>query len=240
LICKVSNSFETLISKEIKKRHLFALLTFLRPDTLPRGFKKKEGNMKKVGLSGMLFVLVAISMGCAGSQKALVLQPGPMPEGASFDGIYQSDFGRLELTGDGSTVQGLFEDDQHHGRLQGQVEGSLLKFTWTQWTEDMQGRARESKGRGVFKYIVEIIETSYKPREDHRLEGIWGYDKDPLVNAWNAYRLSDRAKRQLQPHDMKPDKEMPGASEYDDGQGFADGEAPEPADEEETSSEVQF
>ncbi len=178
--------------------------------------------MKKIVLIGALILLCGLGLACGGAQKAMTLSSGPMPEGGNFDGVYQSDFGWLELTVSGDVVHGLYEDEKHSGKLEGKIDGSLLHFSWTQWTEDMQGRTREISGHGTFKYVMEKVETSFKPKTVHRLKGIWGYGNDPMVNIWNAYRLSNRTKKRLQPRNMEPDRQMPGAADYDDGQGFAE------------------
>ena len=53
--------------------------------------------MKTNRLALGLFVLAGIVIGCGGAQKGPAkYQKGPMPPDGNFDGVYQSDFGRLE------------------------------------------------------------------------------------------------------------------------------------------------
>ena len=109
--------------------------------------------MKKTKLAVILFLLGALVLGCGGAgKKGDTWKKGPMPEGGNFDGVYQSDFGRLELTiQSDNRVIGLYEDSEHAGRIEGTIEGNLLLFRWRQWNYEMHGKILESNGKGVFQ-----------------------------------------------------------------------------------------
>lgn len=158
--------------------------------------------MKKVIWTFGLLVFV-LSLGCGGSKEAL-WQKAPMHPEGSFDGVYQSDFGRLELTvaPGSSDVTGLFEKNDKYGRIEGRIKSNLLFFTWHQWDEGMRGKARETSGRGVFQYMVdEDTMSGGQIKYTHWLKGFWSYEKAEPSNPWNAYKLSNRAKKQLKPYD---------------------------------------
>jgi hypothetical protein len=153
-----------------------------------------------------------------------------MPADGNFDGVYQSDFGRLELTVQGETVVGLYENDNYNGRIQGEVNDNLLEFTWTQWNLEMRGKVRETNGKGVFQYVIDEIPVGATTKQYHRIEGWWGYPDGDLVNRWNGSKLSNRAKKRLEPF-VPEAGEMDEGSSYDSSAGFEDAEAPTGGDE---------
>jgi hypothetical protein len=181
--------------------------------------------MGRVRFTAGVIISVLIICGCGGGRgKVQTWKKGPMPETGAFDGCYQSDFGRLELTMqyDGS-VTGLYEDELHSGRIQGKADGNLLEFKWTQWNYEMRGKERKTTGSGVFQYIVEKIEGANKTREYSRLDGWWGYDDGKPKNRWNAQKLSTNTEKKLTPY--KPGKlSVKQESDYNETVGFAEEE----------------
>lgn len=148
-----------------------------------------------------LSLVTAAAVGCGASQGGGPAQAGKMPPGGNFDGVFQSPaYGRMEFTVEGANVLGLYEGERHWGRIEGTVNGNLLSFHWTQWNADMQGKVRESSGRGYFKYIVEVEGGATTTREVHRINGEWGYGEAETGNVWGAVKLSNRAKKQLKPY----------------------------------------
>ncbi len=181
--------------------------------------------MKKIIWTIGLFIF-ALLTGCGGSKDALWTKAPMHPEG-NFDGVYQSDFGRLELTASPGSkdVTGLFEKNDKYGRIEGRIKGNLLFFTWTQWDEGMRGKPRETHGRGVFQYIVdENTVSGGQIKYTHWMKGFWAYEKAEPSNPWNAYKLSKKAKKQLKPYDpsksgVEPEEEEDNAydqSSFDD------------------------
>jgi len=158
--------------------------------------------MKKNAWTLCLVILTVSVLGCGASKKELLYQRGPMPFNGNFDGVYQSDFGRLELSVEsGDQVVGLYEKDDKYGRLEGKVKDNLLFFTWTQWDEGMKGKARETTGKGVFQYMVDEYPTDAGAKQRHWLKGFWSYGREVPTNPWNAYKLSKKAKKKLKPFD---------------------------------------
>lgn len=115
----------------------------------------------------VLWVSVVCFVGC--SAPAVVLPtPTPMPEGASFTGVWFSQqFGRMYLRQVGGDVRGIYEHD-NGGTMEGTVDGNMLKFKWLD-PGDRQAAVRTQQGHG---YLM------LKPGEqDPVLEGEWGYDE---------------------------------------------------------------
>ncbi len=153
---------------------------------------------KQHWLLGLLIATIAI--GCGGANKEALYTKGPMPADGNFDGVYQSDFGRMELTVEsGDHVVGLYEKNDIYGRIEGEIHANLLMFSWTQWNVEMRGKIRETNGRGVFQYMVDEAPGSGK--KTHWLKGYWGYGKEPPTNPWKAYKLGKKAKKKLVPFD---------------------------------------
>ena len=125
----------------------------------------------------LLFVGLAAACGSSANQVN-PFPECPMPEGGSYTGRWASNLGDMELTQDGATVIGTWKDLPAHktGHIEGTVRGCLLLFSWTQVDEMIPGMPRESTGRGVFQYIVEL--QSGTGSSVHRFEGTWGYDND--------------------------------------------------------------
>jgi hypothetical protein len=156
--------------------------------------------MKREVLTIGLFTLL-VAAGCGGNKEALY-QRGPMPPMGNFDGVYQSDFGRLELTVQGNKVTGLYEKNEKFGRIEGEIKSNLLFFRWTQWDAGLKGKPRETTGRGVFQYMVDEYEMAGgKVKTSHWLKGFWAYGRNEPTNGWNAYKLGEKAKKKLKPFD---------------------------------------
>ena len=156
--------------------------------------------MKKVLMNLSLWVVfVALATGCAGNEGYKRLSGGPMPQMGSWDGVYFSEaYGRMELSDNGNgTIIGLYEGDRFHGKIEGVAEGDLLNFKWTQWNEDLNGKERESKGHGYFRYMVKEEGTAQKSRLTSFIEGEWGYGEQNSGNTWKAVKFPDNTPKIL-------------------------------------------
>jgi hypothetical protein len=169
--------------------------------------------MKRNGWTLSLFIFAALA-GCAGSKEALY-KKGPMHPEGNFDGVYQSDFGRLEITVQGNKATGLYEKNEKAGRIEGEIKRNLLYFRWTEWDSGLKGKPRETTGRGVFQYMVdEYPMADGRVKTSHWLKGFWAYGRDDPTNAWTAYKLGKKAKKKLQPFD--PDEGWGEEEEYEE------------------------
>jgi hypothetical protein len=158
--------------------------------------------MKTVFASMGMLLVVSLLVACGGAQGQLPnTQPGPLPPGGTWDGVFQSPaYGRMEFTVEGNQVSGLYEGERHYGRIEGQLDGNVMTFVWTQWKADLQGKNQEKTGHGYFRYRIDVEQASTRTREVHRIAGSWGYG-DSLTDGgpWDAIRL-ERAKKILKPH----------------------------------------
>src|SRR5262245_57447046 len=100
----------------------------------------------------MIALLLLLGVSCASGPKA-----GPMPQGASFEGHWDSNFQRMELRQEGKRVHGIFQ--YREGSLDGTLDGDLLKFRWWQ-------RENKQTGRGYLQISG----------DGTHLEGRWGYE----------------------------------------------------------------
>jgi hypothetical protein len=118
----------------------------------------------------LLTMLLAIA-GCGGVPHP---KPRPLPSGISFQGVWDSTWGKLELRQEGKKVSGTFTG-YREGGLTGELEGDVWNFIWDQ-------RKPTSHGHGFMQI---------SPDGQH-IEGRWGYLKDDAEGGrWAADRMSD-------------------------------------------------
>ena len=113
--------------------------------------------------SALIFACLSLgTMAC--SNPAANIPQHSMPAGASFSGLWYTNFGDMKLTqkADGST-RGTF-DYKGEGIVEGKVEGGVFIFEWTQPGDFQVGR-REVKGKG---YLV-------MGDDGLTMAGEWGY-----------------------------------------------------------------
>ena len=128
-----------------------------------------------------LALWLGVALGCAGSQKP---KAGPLPEGATFYGVWQSpQYGNMHLCQSGRQVIGDYLKNERAGRIQGDVEGDLLVFQWEDRRELVKGKPQIRRGKGYFR--IAIGEDG-----DQYVKGEWGMD-DALSGGgpWNAVKL---------------------------------------------------
>jgi hypothetical protein len=125
--------------------------------------------------------------GCGGA-PAHTIQVGPMPAGATFTGVWFSpQYGELHLEQNGSSAIGRYTKDERSGRLQGSVEGDVLRFEWTESRELIVGRPTETKGHGYFKIVKHEADDTWN------LDGRWGTDaSEHNGGPWTAVKSKTR------------------------------------------------
>ena len=183
----------------------------------------------------LALVVSAFVLGCGGAQGLRSTKvPGPMPAEGNFDGVWYSDFGRLEITCESDKCTGLFEDDRRHGKLEGEVDGNLLRFEWESADVTLKGKARIFKGQGVFEYVVRTEGN----HQVHALSGDWGYDGSDAGNIWNATKAQRKTKKKLKPYTGEAAAMDDGAGPPPNSAGFEDADqADEPGMSEAPSGE---
>jgi hypothetical protein len=96
-----------------------------------------------------------------------------MPEGGSFHGVWQSpQWGEMHFCQQGSAIHGRYDRDERHGRVEGNVDGDLMRFGFEERRELVPGRPNVTKGHGYFRLVLD-------PHDQHQtLQGEWGHDDD--------------------------------------------------------------
>jgi hypothetical protein len=128
-----------------------------------------------------LALLLGVVLGCGSAQKP---KAGPLPEGATFYGVWQSpQYGNMHLCQSGKQVIGDYVKHERAGRIQGDLEGDLLIFQWEDRRELVSGKPQIRRGKGYFR--IEIGEDG-----DTYVRGEWGMDQDLSGGGpWNAVKL---------------------------------------------------
>jgi len=110
-----------------------------------------------------------------------------MPTGGNWSGQWQSpQYGDMHLCQNGQQVMGDYIKNERHGTLHGTVQGDLLRFSWEEGRELVQGRPVTTRGHGYFRYVI-------GEDTDHYFQGEWGID-DAYEGggAWNGVRMRNR------------------------------------------------
>jgi hypothetical protein len=117
-------------------------------------------------------VLLACALSaCAGADRP---HARSLPTGISFQGVWDSTWGKMELRQDGHHVHGTFTG-YREGGVSGDLDGDVFHFVWDQ-------RTPRSHGHGFMQI---------SPDGTH-LEGRWGYMKDDADGGrWAADRESE-------------------------------------------------
>ena len=128
-----------------------------------------------------LALVLGVILGCGGSQKP---KAGPLPEGATFYGVWQSpQYGSMHLCQSGRKVIGDYLKHERAGRIQGDIDGDLLVFQWEDRRELVAGKPQVRRGRGYFR--IELGEDG-----DQYLRGEWGMGEELSGGGpWNAVKL---------------------------------------------------
>ena len=136
--------------------------------------------MRSVFELSLLGVLLAIGCGGGGSS----VSAGPMPAEGNFTGVYFSpQYGEMHVVQNGSAIAGKFKKDERSGDIQGEAEGDLARFEWTELKAMVSNRPQTTRGHGYFRYMVDANTG------DHVLKGRWGMgDDDTNGGEWNAYK----------------------------------------------------
>ena len=160
-------------------------------------------NLVKLSLLSALVIPSALSLtacGNSGEVKHAQIKVGEMPANAEWQGVYYSPvYGYLHLLVDGKTAQGAWRTGggDAYGELQGETDGDVLRYTWTQHKIGQVGAEAQSNGKGYFKYSVP------KEGEAHKIAGEWGLGESDAGNSWEAVKQTNM---QPNPASVKPDE----------------------------------
>lgn len=157
-------------------------------------------------LATLSLLSTSLLFACSGGAAAGV-SSGPMPDNGTFSGVYHSpQYGEMNIIQNGSAVVGEFKSEMRKGKIQGEAEGDLMRFEWTEYKAMVSNRPQETRGRGYFKYMID------KTTGDHVLKGEWGLGDDESGGGpWNAYKMKNR-----DPHLSSEDESSGGDSEEEE------------------------
>ncbi len=115
-----------------------------------------------------------------------------MPPGGTFTGVYHSpQYGELHVVQSGPHVVGEYGKDERRGRIEGSVQGNVLRFRWEERRELVRGRPVRTSGRGYFRYVRGGDGRDY-------LLGEWGVGEDEVGGGeWRAVKLRKRRPRNV-------------------------------------------
>jgi hypothetical protein len=160
-------------------------------------------NLVKLSMLGALVIPSALSLAACGPSnevKHAQVKAGEMPAGAEWQGVYYSPtYGYLHVLVDGKVAQGAWRTGggDAYGELQGEVDGNVMKYTWTQHKIGMVGAEASSNGHGYFVYSIP------KEGEAHKIAGEWGLGESDAGNTWDAVKQTNM---QPNPDSVKPDE----------------------------------
>lgn len=151
--------------------------------------------MKLRSLAHCLLLALAVAVPTAGAAgcakdtptaKVADVKPGPMPDGATWTGVYYSPlFGELHLVQEGNQVTGRWNRPvkDRWGSVDGTVSGNLLKFKWREIPYGLVTAQSEKHGKGYFVY-------SRPPGEnvDDVFKGEVGRNDDEVGQVWEAIK----------------------------------------------------
>lgn len=124
---------------------------------------------------------------CGGGGRANIT-PGTMPAGQTFTGVWHSpQYGEMQMVQTGNQVVAEYIQDERRGRIQGTVQGDLMRFEWSERRELVAGRPVTTRGRGYFRFVV-------GDDTDYYIVGEWGHDDNETGGGpWRGVR--DRRRR---------------------------------------------
>jgi hypothetical protein len=145
-------------------------------------------------LSG-LGALAAPLAGCSNTPAGKVanVAQGDMPSGAKWDGVYYSElYGHLHIKTEHGKITGRWETPHKDrwGEIEGEANGDVLRFSWSEWNRGLVGPNAKRVGKGYFKY-----KRPEGDNVDDQIVGEIGRGEDEVGDAWEAIK-----QRRMDPH----------------------------------------
>lgn len=162
------------------------------------------------------------TVACGGATSSVKsadhIKGGSMPDGGEWDGVYYNQrLGFLHITVSSGAAQGAWRTTagDKWGELFGEVNGDVLKFSWTERKIGVVGPAAESKGHGYFRYVMP------KKGEAHELKGEWGLGEDAVGQPWDCVKQLNQEPdpKSVRPNEME---NSVGATGFDGAKGDSD------------------
>jgi hypothetical protein len=109
-----------------------------------------------------------------------------MPTAGSWEGVYYSPlFGHLHMVQSGNHIKGKWQRPRkgQWGELEGDIDGNLLRFEWTEYIDGLVGPNSRKTGKGYFVYS--------RPEGDNVddvINGEVGRGEDEVGTPWDAVK----------------------------------------------------
>jgi len=147
-------------------------------------------------------LLSAVACGGGDAAKHANVQPGSMPEGGDWQGVYYSPlYGYLHVLADGGAVNGAWRTaaGDAYGELSGKTEGNLLRYEWKERRIGAVGADAVKKGKGYFVYSIP------QAGEAHQIKGQWGLNENDAGNTWEAVKQVNKPPnlKEVQPDEFE-------------------------------------
>jgi len=146
--------------------------------------------------------LTAVACGGGDGPKTAKVQPGSMPEGGDWQGVYYSPlYGYLHILADGKAVNGGWRTaaGDAYGELSGETDGNLLRYEWKERRIGAVGADAVKKGKGYFVYTIP------QAGEAHQIKGEWGLNDSDAGNTWEAVKQVNKPPdlKEVQPDEFE-------------------------------------
>lgn len=128
--------------------------------------------------------VVSVGCGTGGDAKSANIQPGNMPDGESWTGVYYHPvFGYLHLVEQDTNVIGkwLRTDKGASGQLSGTKQGNVLHFQWSEHPCGGAAGLHTAKGKGVFVFKAGKEGIA-------ELDGMYGLDDAEVGSDWHCVK----------------------------------------------------
>lgn len=122
--------------------------------------------------------------------KTANVKPGAMPSDASWEGVYYDVlFGELHLEEDGNSIKGKWQRPLkgQWGKVEGTVDGNLMRFSWEEYVDGLTGPNSRKKGRGYFVYSRPAGDNV-----DDIIDGEIGRGENEVGIEWHAIKQRQR------------------------------------------------
>ena len=147
-----------------------------------------------------------LALSCSGGQTSrgnTRFDREPLPRGATWAGIWFTNWGQMSVSTQGSSVVGEFCDDeqQRYGRVEGTAAGNVMSLHWISHDTRMSGRERVTEGSAIVQFRVQ----QQGEHESHHFAGTWGFAES---NADGGPLTGERS-RQFSQRFMRGEYEIP-------------------------------
>src|SRR5689334_5572909 len=112
--------------------------------------------LRRLFSAAALGVALSASLaGCTGGSdpKVANVKAGELPKDGKWEGVWYSElYGYLHLKQSGNKLKGKWErkEKDRWGQIEGEFDGDLFRFTWTEYVRGLVGPNAKKNGKGYF------------------------------------------------------------------------------------------